>query len=306
VRKLQYIFIFVAMLLAGRVSAQQDPIYTQYMNQMLTLNPAHAGSKGIPSASMVWREQWIGWNENPSTKTIYYDMPLSNETGIGGTFVLDEIGIERWIGLYLDYSYTITYPGQKYLSFGLKGGFSSYSANLDQLGMPDDPALSADINRWFLPNAGVGIYLTSPKYHLGFSVPKMINNKIGSKTIETNYVSREQMHAYLTAGYVFNMSRIIKFKPSFMMRMTWNAPISLDINGQFMFIDKYGLGVTYRVDNGFGFMTYLQLTQQIKLGLAYDLTTSDFRQLNNVGTMEVMLNFDFSFGRTRVRSARYF
>ena len=38
------ILIFLTVLIAQQVSAQQDPQYTQYMYNMNVVNPAYAGS----------------------------------------------------------------------------------------------------------------------------------------------------------------------------------------------------------------------------------------------------------------------
>lgn len=287
--------------------AQQDPLYTQYMNQLLSINPAYAGAKGVTSATLIVREQWVTWPGNPKTQTLFVHSPLNTEMGIGGSIVNDKIGIVNNLGVFGDYSYTITYPGEKYLSFGLKAGFSFYNAPLSTLFLgnnsPYDPAFE-DIKYKFLPNAGVGVYFSSPKYYIGLSVPKLITNKI-STNVETSTVIKEEMHAFFMGGYVFDVNRILKFKPYFMVRVAPNAPISADITAQFVLVEKLWMGATYRVGNSFGLMLQVQISQQLKIGYAYDLTTNELGSYNS-GTHEVLINYDFSFGRGRVRSPRYF
>ena len=309
VRRLKYILTFVAVILLIKTYGQQDPMYTQYMNQILSVNPAYAGAKGVTSASIIAREQWVGWQGHPSTQTVFVHSPINTEMGVGGSLINDEIGIVKNTAIFGDYSYTITYPGERYLALGLKAGFSFYRAELSSVdlgsGDPNDPAFLHDVSRSFLPNAGVGVYLSSPDYYLGLSVPKLISNEITEKDVATGTVSREQLHAFFMGGYVFDISRILKFKPYFMVRVTPNAPVSVDITGQVVFIDKLWAGVTYRLGNSFGAMMQVQVNEQLKVGYAYDLTTTTLGQ-NNSGTHEIMLTFDFSFGRGRVRSPRYF
>ncbi|HPS13759.1 MAG TPA: type IX secretion system membrane protein PorP/SprF [Prolixibacteraceae bacterium] len=307
--KVKYILFFIVLISGLNGMAQQDPMYTQYMNQLLTINPAYAGAKGVTSASLIVREQWVGWTGNPKTQTFFVHSPLNTEMGVGGSIMNDRIGIVNNFGIFGDYSYTITYPGEKYLSFGLKAGFSFFDADLSSVNLgesdQDDPAFKNDIKYKFLPNAGVGVYLSSPKYYLGISVPKLITNKISSSSVETGTAIREELHAFFMGGYVFDMNRILKFKPYFMLRFTPNAPISTDLTGQFVFFEKIWLGATYRVGDGFGAMLQAQVTQQLKIGYAYDLTTNELGAYNS-GTHEVLINYDFSFGRGRVRSPRYF
>jgi type IX secretion system PorP/SprF family membrane protein len=297
-----------------KVFAQQDPMYTQYMNQLLSINPAYAGAKGVTSASLIVREQWVSWPGNPKTQTLFVHSPINAEMGVGASIVNDKIsitddkGVVNNIGIFGDYSYTITYPGEKYLSFGLKAGFSFYNAQLSGLFLGNnseyDPAFE-NIDFKFLPNAGVGVYFSSPSYYLGFSIPKLITNTISKSSVETGTVIKEEMHAFFMGGYVFDVNRILKFKPYFMLRVTPSAPISADVTAQFVFFEKFWLGATYRVANAFGFMVQFQLSQQLKIGYAYDLTTNELGSYNS-GTHEILINYDFSFGRGRVRSPRYF
>jgi len=308
VSKIKYI-VLTAFLMSGlTVLAQQDPMYTQYMNQILSINPAYAGAKGVTSASLIVREQWATWPGNPKTQTFFVHSPLNTEMGLGGSIVNDKIGIVNNLGIFTDYSYTITYPRERYLSFGLKVGASFYNAPLSSLFLgtysPDDPAFR-DIGYKFLPNAGVGVYYSSPSFYMGFSIPKLITNKISESDVETGTVIKEELHAFFMGGYVFDINRILKFKPYFMLRVTPDAPISADITGQFVFFEKFWLGATYRVGNAFGAMLQVQITQQLKIGYAYDLTTNELGPYNS-GTHEILINYDFSFGRGRVRSPRYF
>ena len=61
--------------------AQQDPHYTQYMYNMNVINPAYAGSKENLSIGMLYRKQWVGIEDAPTTAT------LSGHTPIGKMWV---------------------------------------------------------------------------------------------------------------------------------------------------------------------------------------------------------------------------
>ncbi len=306
---IKYILIVIFIVIGVDSFAQQDPLYTQYMNQLLSINPAYAGAKGVTSAAAIVREQYTTWPENPRTQTFFVHSPITNEMGLGGTIVNDQIYKVNNLGIFMDYSYSLIFSNDRYLAFGLKAGVSLYSVALTEIDLghtdPNDPAFQQDLGYDPLPNAGLGVYYSTPNYYLGFSIPKLIMNKIRNDDIETGFVTKEQIHAFFMGGYVFDITRIIKFKPYFMVRFTPNAPISADITAQGVFYDRLWLGVTYRIGNSFGLMAQVQATKQLKVGYAYDLTTNDLGPYNT-GTHEIFLNFDFSFGRGRVRSPRYF
>lgn len=275
------------------------------MNQLLSINPAYAGAKGVLNASMLWREQWLSYgDQRPSTKTLFAHSPMDNmNMGIGGSIIVDKFAFVSNTGFFADYSYSIFYPNEKSLSFGLKAGIEIFSALLSQASLTDvyDPAL-ADVENKIMPNFGVGLYYSTPNYYIGLSVPRMIANSLTSNEVETTTISKEQLHIYFMGGYVFDLSRIIKFKPYFMVRATPNAPLSIDLTGQFVLVDKLWVGGTYSLGNAIGAMLQVKATDQLMIGYAYEYAISDI----NSSTHEIMLSFDFSFGRGRVRSPRYF
>ena len=50
---------------AGGLFAQQDPQFTQYMFNLLALNPAYAGSAERVSIKGLTRHQWVGFEGAP-------------------------------------------------------------------------------------------------------------------------------------------------------------------------------------------------------------------------------------------------
>ncbi|WP_159521618.1 PorP/SprF family type IX secretion system membrane protein [Sunxiuqinia indica] len=308
------IFIYIILLLIvsffqtkeGR--AQQDPMYTQYMNNILSINPAYAGSRDVLSMMVMSRNQWVAFEGAPVTQTFVMHSPITRfHMGFGFSLLRDQLGPISQTGAYFDYSYSIDFDRGRYLSFGLKGGVNFYEAGLSELKTVDnnDPIFSSDINQNLLPNAGIGIYYNSDRFVAGLSVPKLIQNKINKYNFSSKYLSKEQIHLFFLAGYVFDINRILKFKPYFLTKYVQNSPISFDVTTQFLFYDRLWLGAMYRVGDAFGGMLQLQITNQLKVGYSYDVTTTDIGVYNN-GTHEVLVSYDFNFGRGKVRSPRYF
>ena len=50
-----------------KVLAQQDKMYSQYMFNMMALNPAYAGSRDVLSATGLYRNQWVNVDGAPKT-----------------------------------------------------------------------------------------------------------------------------------------------------------------------------------------------------------------------------------------------
>ena len=73
----------------------------------------------------------------------------------------------------------------------------------------------------------------------------------------------------------------------------------------FLFYDRLWVGAMYRVGDAVGGLLQIQLSNQLRVGYSYDVTASDLSTFNN-GTHEILVSYDFNFGRGKVRSPRYF
>jgi type IX secretion system PorP/SprF family membrane protein len=296
------------MLCATKLLAQQDPMYTQYMENMLTINPAYAGSKDLLSMMVVSRNQWVSMPGAPVTRTFAIHSPVTgSNTGLGLSFLSDHIGPVKQTGIYVDYSYTLNFSNKRNLALGLRGGINFYEAGITGLTTNEagDPVFSNDINRNFLPNIGVGAFFHSDNYYLGLSVPKLLENTINKNGFSVQNISKEQIHIFFMAGYVFDVNRIVKFKPSILTKYVKNTPVSVNLDGTFLFYDRLWLGAMYRVGDSFGGLFQIQVTNQLKIGYSYDLPINLLGAYNN-GTHEIMVTYDFNLGRGKVRSPRYF
>ncbi len=289
--------------------SQQDPLYTQYMFNTMAINPGYAGTRDMLSLMFLSRSQWVGFDGAPSTQTFTANTPVANKNiGLGISVLYDRIGPTKQTGTYIDYSFQLQISKNSKLSFGIKGGGNFYQLDmteLQRLTPYDDPAYSEPNINKFLPNFGVGLYFYTPKFYLGASVPKLLENKFTSGDVETAQQSSEIRHYYIMTGTVININSDIKFKPSILARLTQAAPFSMDINANFLFVDRVWVGAMYRISGSFGGIVQFKFTPQFRIGYSYDANTTELQNYNN-GTHEIMLNYEFNFKKDKVQNPRYF
>jgi len=302
--------ILATVILLGSVDlfAQQDPMYTQYMENLQTVNPAYSGSKDLLSVMAVVRNQWVSLPGAPDTRTLSGHSPIgTTNMGLGFSLLSDDIGPIKQTGFYTDYSYRLYFNNNRILALGLKAGVNFYDAGLTDLTTndPNDPVFANDINRKFLPNFGVGAFFYTNKYYFGLSVPKLIQNTINENGVTIQNTSKEKMHVFFMSGYVFDVNRILKFKPSILAKYVNNAPASVDLSGTFVFYERLWLGTMFRIGDSLGGLLQLQVSNQIKIGYSYDLPVNKLGAYNN-GTHEFMISYDFNPRSGRIRSPRYF
>ncbi|MCZ8091087.1 type IX secretion system membrane protein PorP/SprF [Flavobacterium sp.] len=301
-----YIIAIVALSLFTEVQAQQDPHYTQYMYNMSVINPAYAGSKEGISGGVLYRKQWVEIEDAPTTGTFFLHSPAGKNVGLGFSAINDKIGPVEETNLYGDFSYTLNLGGEHKLAFGLKAGLTLHKVDFDvirpTLPNPADEAFGQNPNATFF-NLGTGVFYYTNKYYLAFSMPNML--KSNYLDFDGRQYGTEELHYFLTGGYVFDLNPNLKFKPFAMLKSSVNAPMSVDISTNFMIYDKLELGATYRLEDSFGAMVNFAITPNLRIGYAYDHIVSDL----NVATPashEVMLLFDINFSKKVSQSPRYF
>ena len=298
-RHISILVLFFGLSFLG--IAQQQPQFTQYMYNTISINPAYAGSREIMVINVLNRNQWAGINGAPITQTLSAHTSIPNTNfGVGLSVISDKLGYEKSTYAYADVSYTIRlnkYDAYK-LAFGLKFGASKYDLNQNLLNdgiNSSDPFLDLVNFKWS-PNLGAGIYFRGESFYLGLSSPKLINYK--KNNIE--YVSLDRISYFFNGGYLLDVNKNLKFKPTFLLKYTDGAPVSMDLSTLFFINEKLWLGGSYRLFDSFGAIVNFKVFDGLSIGYAYDYITSDLNSYSS-GSHEIMLNYEFVFPKPKCK-----
>jgi type IX secretion system PorP/SprF family membrane protein len=299
-KKIKLLLGLFLSLSTGLIFGQQDAQYTQYMYNMNVLNPAYAGSKGVPSIGMLGRTQWVGVEGAPQTLTLAMHSPIGNQVGLGLSVIHDEIGPVKENNVYVDFSYTINTSDDGRLAFGLKGGVTFLDVR-DLLTVDPDP-LNIPIHQTS-PNFGAGLYYYTNKFYLGVSAPNFLETRHLDSNGGQYSTASDKMHYFITSGYVFDINDNLKLKPSTMVKATSGAPISVDVSANLLVDNRFEFGLSYRIDDSFSGLVGFQVNEDFRIGYAYDHSISSYGQFNS-GSHEILLLFDFN--RRNLKSPRFF
>lgn len=287
------------------VFGQQHTMYTQYMFNGLVLNPAYAGSHGDLSLTALAREQWSGLKGAPSTQTFAIHSPIKNKKiSLGMVLLRDQIGVSKEHSVYGSYAYRIAME-KGTLSMGLQVGFTSYREDLNDLLLLHRPAADfQDQKSSFLPNFGAGVFYSSEHFYAGFSVPRMLQNSIDQDNPVS--IAKELRHYFLTGGYLFYLSKDLKLKPNFLLKVVEGAPIQFDLNVNLLIKDLIWVGLSHRFAADWNAIFELQMTRRLRLGYAYDFASTTDLSAVQSGSHEFMLNYVFVKPEQRMKSPRFF
>lgn len=311
--KLYYIAFACALMLvfsAQKAFGQQEPQYTQYMFNMLSVNPAYAGTSESLNMLLMSRIQWVGLEGAPRSHTFSAHTPINNKKiGVGASIISDNIGPVRNTYINLNYSHRVKLNESLTLALGLKAGINNFNLGLQDLRLTDetvtDQAFQHDVSNNFRPNIGTGAYLYHETFYVGFSVPKLLKTNLKANEGQVP-VSQLKQHYFLAGGYVHQLNSEWRLKPSVLTKFVNGAPPSADITAQALYQDKYWLGCTYRVGDALAFLLNMQINEQLMVGYAYDVTLSGMNNISN-GSHEIMVSFDFKgLTSNKIKSPRFF
>ena len=287
------------------LKAQQEPMYSQYQFNLLQINPAYAGNRAVNNITTLFRKQWVGIEDAPSTCSLSWDQrQKGSNVGYGLQIYHDQLGIEATSGIQAFYSFHIAFR-ESSLSLGVSGGMLNYRASFSQVTttVGGDPLFQEDVNGW-LPTAGVGMIYATNNWYAAISVPALLQTKINS--LHSKVATSADKHYFLTGGYIFEVSDVLKLKPSILVKAVNAAPLECDINLNAWIQDVVGLGASYRTGDALIGMFELQISPELRLGYAFDYTISNLQHYSK-GTHELMLRYEFNNHKdNRVLSPRYY
>ena len=333
--RVRYMTALAIATLAGvqTVHAQQEVQYSQYMFNMLAVNPAYAGSRDVLSMTGLYRQQWANIS-NVNTASFTIDMPIKKEkVGVGLQVYNDQIGLFNNTGIYASYAYRVKVTQKTTLSMGVQGGVTNLYGNLGsvvtaynasgvgQTGV--DPTFTGNISKW-LPNVGVGLYLSNDRGYIGLSAPTLIQNaikdvtgKIDTTTNTQVSQARQDRHYFLMMGFVVGLGRSLALKPSILVKATRDAA-ALDLNLNLWIKDRIAIGGSWRTNNGDFSSVFsnnrgdavvglleIQATDQFRLGYSYDFMLNGLTKAAGP-THEAMLRYEFGYRKAKILTPRYF
>ncbi len=296
------------LLVVSALSAQQEAMYTHYMYNTLSINPAYAGSRDALTITALHRSQWVGFPGAPKTQTITMHSPFYQDAvNVGLSVLNDQIGPVNNTAVYLDYAYRMRVSKKAKLAFGLKLGLSAFAIDLNSLKSTDntDELVHMEDNS-VLPNVGLGVYYSTPKFYAGVSTPKLFKNAYNYEDLSSG-LSVEQLHYYFIAGAFVRLSPNWELKPTGYMKITRAATIEIDATAELLYKGRFSVGVMGRTEDAVGFLVGISITNQLALGYSFDWSFVNNTAKYNDGSHEVILSYDFVFqSMKRIRSPRYF
>ena len=332
-RKRDYIALILVCYGLAPAFGQQDPMFTNYQFNGLVFNPAYAGSNEHLTLNLIHRQQWLGFDGAPVSQSLIAHTPLKNErVGVGFNMVNDKIGPTRTFKVAGSYAYRIIVGKKKNmkLSAGLQASAANWRGDWSDLTVEvsDDPSFEQNVSRW-LPNFGVGLYLSGKRFYAGLGCPQLLENDLRqAKSGDIPFYGKSYRHWYAALGGIVPIDgdQLI-FRPSMLLRgvglfssfkdddkiQNIGSPTALNLDAAFLFRQTFWVGASFRTavqakkssSDSADLWVAINLRNGLRLGVSYDMTLSQLQQAAG-SSIELMAGYEFDIKVKKVASPRYF
>lgn len=295
----------VLFALAATASvAQQDPQFSQNMFNKLATNPGYAGTSRAICATLLGRQQWMGFIEGnkgiPKSYLLSIDATMEKlHGGMGLTVFSDELGFDKSLSAKLAYSFHLPI-GEGTLGIGPEVGIFQKSLGGDWKATSDwttDAAIPAKVSSMTY-DIGLGAYYTTEQLFVGLSSTHIPESKLSG---EKNYEFVLKRHYYITAGYSVPMGESFDLKPSIFAKSD-AASTQVDLNIMGVYNKTFWGGLTYRgikPSEADAIVALIGFQKEpvgkngtFKIGYSYDITLSNVKN-HSSGSHEIMLGYCF-------------
>jgi len=285
--RISFVFFILLILMVFKTKAQPALTYTQYMDNLVPINPASSLSNTDGTVHVMARNQWLGIKGAPFLFLFDGSTPLNNNASAGIIASDNELGVEQVTRFDGFFAKAIQLNETLNLGVSLNAGFRYYTTNYAALD-PNDPAIQNDVKD-FKPNIGFGVILYSDDYYVGLSLPQITISNLGNSSFLDNNNFRNQY--YLSAGFTTELDEDFKLKPATLLYYSRGVPFTANVSSKLYIKETLGLGLNYSTTKDVAALFSLDL-DLFHVGYSYQFGTSsaNIGQLSNA-THEIMLTF---------------
>ena len=287
------------MLFPLQVYGQMFPTSDHYVHNPLAINPAFAGCHDALSATILYRNQWVGFKDAPKSQILSFHTPVAHDRiGLGLLVERNSIGIFKETNFIGNYAYRMELQNGK-LALGLGFGITANNSAWNELDIADadDAQLLDNSSYTVLPAFSFGTYYYTKKYFIGISIPLFLSYDLDNSTGKyKNGNTFSGSNYFVTGGYEIGISNIVKLLPSLLIKYHPGNAVQIDFNTQVNLNDRVGMGIGYRNRDVLIGMLQCQLSYQLSMSYSYNFELGSVGQYMN-GSHEIVLNYVFRFER---------
>ena len=281
--------------------AQQDPQFTMWQYDRLSVNPAMSGIDRMHCITALHRDQWDGLDKDPKTYLFNYSgmYGAKQNIGMGATIYSEVLGQQQNTVIRFSPSYHLAINNGSFFSVGASVGMYQSKLGANWVFIDSgDPTIPVSSKSQSGADIGFGLNIYKPnQYYFGVSSTHLAGPNLDDLGIQM------ARHYYVMGGYEAAAGSDLVIRPNVLFK-TDGTSRQIDVNADLLFKKMFWGGLAYRLGDAIapyvGFQKDFPMIDQgvrtinhgIKLGYSYDVTTSLLKDYS-AGSHEIFLTYCF-------------
>lgn len=284
----KYGLSLVIVSVTMNVFAQQTPQTNVYTYNRYSMNPAYAGESGCTEVFFSHLNQWGRMEGAPVTSLFSANTRIGKSLGLGGSVLIDKLGMLQQIAASGSVSYGFTFAKQHRIRFGITGGYYQFRINTSGAIAFDE--MDAIVN-------GGNQSASSINSELGFLYQfKGLEVAVSSKQIVQSFSNFGyngldgyglKRHMIGMLAYRFQLNPNYSLKPSILYKGI-NNNSQFDINADLNYKNFIHGGIGYRTQVGLIGRIGVNIQDLFFIGYAYEAPMQNIAKYST-GSHEVIL-----------------
>jgi len=288
----------VILTLAIYAPAQNSPNFSQYMGIERKFNPASINLSNTIDFSLIARQQWVGFENAPSTQIFNASTYIHDIFGgVGLNIINDQLGYEHNLSVRGNYSFPVQVGVLSHLVFGVGFGFVSRTIDGTQLiyDDPNDPTAILHAETFLKPDFSFGIELIDPNFRVGGSIQHLY------RSLNNAGIEFTPRHYNFYGSYRFhNVWPNLTLEPYVLVRTNMHV-MQVDVSLLAHYNERIWGGISLRFGDALSAIIGYAITENIRIGYSYDHSIGVNRRYSG-GSHEIMISTSLpGFNRTRIR-----
>lgn len=303
-QRLKKLVFIILIFISKLITAQDLPLYNQFILNGMLLNPAVAGRYNDYVFKVTDRHQWLGLEGAPQTAALTAQIPIDDQNGTGFCFFSDKYGALSNNGLQIYYSHHLFFKKKqnKALSLGMSinGGQISLQRDKATFWDNDDPNLdNENTNRYYI-DATVGALYTHRDFFIGLSAANF------TKQMQTNndeILKKYTTNIFLYSGTSFALNKRTDIEPSILIKGNEEKKVQIDANLRLFFDDRVWTGISLKTSKT-ALAMFGCYWRNLSFAYIFEIQSGGLYRYS-YGTHELMLGLNLSAKRGAVPCPAY-
>lgn len=289
---LKYSLAGILLTASLQVFAQQTPQSNVYGYNRYSLNPAYAGESGCTEIFFTHLNQWVRMEGAPLTSNLSVNSRLGKKWGIGGSVMIDKLGMLQQVAFSGSVSYGFTIARQHEIRLGLTAGYYNFRLNPDGAIAFDnmDNIVNGGSQSASSINSEIGFLYKFKGLEAALSSKQVIQSfsNFGYTGLD-GYGLKRHMIGFL--AYQFKLNEKFSLKPSVLYKGIPNDS-QFDINADLNYKNFIHGGLGFRTQVGLIGRVGINIKDLFFIGYAYEAPMQNVAKYSS-GSHEVIIGLKF-------------